>query len=137
MRALRSILIRKIVITVLFICIPLIFFSSSLLESFGIQVGTSLLIFRLLGVAYLALCIGYFGGIKMIDCGRDASSIADMGIASNGLAGFVFVYFGVIGSWDSWNQFAKIYMWLLTFGAFYISTNLIMVRKKYLNKIYE
>ncbi len=131
MKGLRGLFIRKIIITAVFLCIPLLFFPMSIFELVGIQAPQPLIFTRLLGVAYFALLIGYWGGIKALDNNENPIYVINMGIASNGIAGIVFLYFGIIGSWSIWSLGAQIYMWLLTIGAMIIAFNLFKARKKY------
>ena len=131
MRALRGLLIRKIVITAIFLCIPLLFFPASLFEAMGIPVSQPLMFIRLLGVAYLALIVGYYEGIRALNRHQSPLFAINMGLMSNGLAFLVFLYFGVSGEWDDWGLGAEIYMWLLSFGALIITVNLFRIRKRY------
>jgi hypothetical protein len=132
MKGLRGLFIRKIIITIIFVCIPLLFFPASLFELVGIQSPQPIIFIRLLGVAYLALITGYWGGIKALDNNDNPIHVINMGIISNGLAGIVFLYFGMTGSWSAWNIGAQIYMWLLTIGVVIITINLLRARKKYI-----
>lgn len=131
MKGLRGLLIRKMIITAIFLCIPLLFFPASLFEFVGIQSPQPLIFPRLLGIAYVALLTGYWGGIKALDNNGNPIHVIDMGITSNGLGGMVFLYFGMTGSWSAWSPGAQIYMWLLTIGAMIMTFNLFNARKKY------
>lgn len=129
MKGLKVLFIRKIIITMIFLCIPLLFFPASLFVSLGIPAPRPMLFARLLGVAYFALLIGYYNGIKALDNGRSPLFAVDMGIASNGLGGLVLLYFGLTGSWSGWDEGARVYMWLITLGALLITFNLRRARK--------
>ncbi|MDM8556680.1 hypothetical protein QUF75_18295 [Desulfococcaceae bacterium HSG7] len=131
MKGLKGLFIRKITITAIFLCIPLLFFPSNLFESLGIPAPHPLIFTRLLGVAYLALIVGYYGGIKALDNNRNPLFAIDMGLVSNGAASLVFLYFGIMGGWSGWSIGAQVYMWLLLVGAFVITLNLFRARKKY------
>ncbi len=131
MKGLKGLFFRKIAITAIFLCVPLLFFPPSLFELFGIPAPQPLMFTRLLGVAYLALIVGYYGGIKALDNNQNPIFTIDMGIVSNGVAGLVFLYFGFTGGWTNWSIGAQIYMWLLSFGALLITLNLFQARKKY------
>jgi protein-S-isoprenylcysteine O-methyltransferase Ste14 len=131
MKGLKGLFIRKIAITAVFLCVPLLFFPSSLFEALGIPAPQPLMFVRLLGVAYLALIVGYYSGIKALDNNRSPIFAIDMGLVSNGLAGLVFFYFGITGGWSGWSIGAQIYMWLLLAGAVMITLNLFRARKKY------
>ena len=132
MKGLRGLFIRKIIITAIFLCIPLLFFPASLFELVGIQSPQPLIFTRLLGIAYFALLIGYWGGIKALDNNDNPIHVINMGITSNGLGGVVFLYFGMTGSWSAWSLGAQIYMWLLSIGAVIITINLFKASKKYM-----
>lgn len=128
MKGLRGLFIRKIVITLVFLCIPLLFFPPSLYVSLGIPSPQPMLFVRLLGVAYLALLAGYYGGIKALDNNQNPLFAIDMGIISNGAGGLVLLYFGFTGGWSGWSSGARIYMWLITVGAWLITFNLCRAR---------
>ena len=102
MRGLKGLLIRKIVITGIFWCIPLLAFPTSWLVAGGIPAPEPLLFVRLLGAAYLALLVGYYMGMKGLEKGDNPKQVIYMGIASNGLACLLLVYFGAAGAWSSW-----------------------------------
>ena len=128
MKALRGLFIRKIVITLVFLCVPLLFFPPSLFATLGIPSPQPLLFARLLGVAYVALLVGYLNGIRALDNKQSPLFAIDMGIISNGAAGLVLLCFGVTGGWSGWSNGARIYMWLITFGALLITFNLCRAR---------
>lgn len=131
MKGLKGLFIRKIAITAIFLCVPLLFFPSSLFEALGVPAPQPLIFVRLLGVAYLALIVGYYGGIKAMGNNQSSLFAIDMGLVSNGVAFIVFLYFGVTGGWDNWGFGAEVYMWLLLFGALMITINLFRARKSY------
>ncbi|KZX82793.1 hypothetical protein A3715_26800 [Oleiphilus sp. HI0009] len=64
MSHLSKVLIFKILGTVLVWCIPLLLFPASVLEQFGFPAQDSYMFIRMLGWAYLALCVGYFMGLQ-------------------------------------------------------------------------
>ncbi len=105
MRGLKGLLIRKIVITGIFWCIPLLAFPTSWLVALGIPAPEPLLFVRLLGAAYLALLVGYYMGMKGLEKGESPKQVIYMGIASNGLACLLLVYIlvpqalGRLGVW--------------------------------------
>lgn len=132
MKGLRGLFIRKIAITAIFLCLPLLFFPASLFIWCGIPAPEPMIFVRLLGVAYLALLLGYYGGLKSIDSNQIPISAINMGLVSNGGGAMVFVYFGLIGSWSSWGSGARIYMWLLTVGAGMMAYSLFRARGRYM-----
>lgn len=131
MKGLRGLLIRKIVITAVFWCVPLILFPPSLFVLLGIPSPQPLIFVRLLGIAYCALLIGYYGGIKALDKHQDPIVVLNMAIVSNGGAGLIFLYFGITGGWSGWGAGAQIYMWLFTLGTFIMTSKTYHARKKY------
>ena len=129
MRGLKGLLIRKIVITGIFWCIPLLAFPTSWLVAGGIPAPEPLLFVRLLGAAYLALLVGYYMGMKGLEKGDNPKQVIYMGIASNGLACLLLAYFGATGSWASWGLGAQIFMWISALGALAITLNLLRFRR--------
>lgn len=130
-KELKGIFIRKIVITALFLCIPLLLFPASLFNSLGIPLTVPTMFLRLLGVAYLALIVGYYYGIKALERQQNPLFAIDMGIASNGAAFVVIIYFGITGAWTKWSLAAELYMWALSFGALLITGKLFRARPAY------
>jgi hypothetical protein len=128
-RGLKALLIRKIVITGLFWCLPLLTFPSAWFVAFGMPAPEPLLIVRLLGAAYLALLVGYYSGLRGLDKGSDPAPVIRMGIASNGLAALLLVYFGVSGAWASWGSGATLFMWLSALGASLMTFSLLRFRR--------
>lgn len=131
MRGLQGLFIRKITVTLMGLCIPLLFFPKALFTQLGIPMEGPMIFIRLLGVAYLALCVGYYSGITAIKNKQNPMAIIHMGLVSNGLAAAVFLYYGATGNWQDWSPFAQGYMWALTAGAAYICFGLGRAKKKY------
>ena len=131
MKGLRGLLIRKIIITFIFLCIPLLSFPSTVFVALGVPAPQPLVIVRLLGVAYPALIVGYYGGIQGLRKGRRPLSVIDMGLVSNGLASLVLFFFGITNHWSAWSKGAQIYMWLLAVGALVMTLQLLRARRKY------
>lgn len=131
MRGLRGLLIRKIVITSIFWCIPLLAFPSAWFVALGIPAPEPLMFARLLGAAYLALLVGYYAGLKGLIAGESPLPVIHMGIVSNGLACLLMMYFGATGSWSSWGAGAQGFMWLSTVGALGITYSLLKFRARF------
>lgn len=101
MRELRGLFLCKIVITVAFWCLPLLFFPASWFRALG-AVGPEPIVFaRLLGAAYLGLLVGYYGGLQSIKKGEVPLPAMHMGIVSNGIAAVLLAYFGATGAWSN------------------------------------
>jgi hypothetical protein len=129
LRRLKALLIRKIVITGLFWCLPLLMFPSAWFVALGMPAPEPLLFARLLGAAYLALLVGYYSGLRGLDKGEYPAPVIQMGIASNGLAAVLLVYFGVSGAWSSWGNAASLFMWLSALGASSMTFSLLRFRR--------
>jgi len=125
MRGLRGLLIRKITITGLFWCVPLLVFPSTWFVALGMPAPEPLMFARLLGAAYLALLVGYYMGLKGLVAGESPMPVMNMGIVSNGLACLLLAYFGATGSWSSWGTGAQGFMWLSALGALGITFSLL------------
>ncbi len=130
MRGLKALLIRKIAITGLFWCIPLLLFPASWFVALGIPAPEPLVFVRLLGAAYFALLVGYYMGLKGLAKGENPAQVINMGIASNGLACLLLAYFGSTGAWAAWGKGAQIFMWLSTLGALAITFNLLRFKHR-------
>ncbi|MEM9256763.1 MAG: hypothetical protein AAGA91_15050 [Pseudomonadota bacterium] len=102
MSNLSKVLVFKIVATLAFWCAPLILFPASLLERFGFPEQQSYMFVRMLGWAYLALCVGYFVGLKASLKGKRLMGPIWVGLVSNGGACGYLLYYGVTGTWSQW-----------------------------------
>jgi hypothetical protein len=111
MSLLSKVFIFKIGATVLFWCIPLILFPVSALETVGFPTQPSYMFVRMLGWAYLALCVGYAFGLKPSLAGQFALGPIWVGIVSNGGACLYLSYFGVSGAWSAWGAFVQFVLW--------------------------
>jgi hypothetical protein len=129
MRQLKRLLIRKIAITGIFWCLPLLAFPTSWFVALGFPTPEPLLFVRLLGAAYFALLVGYYMGMRGLVKGESPAQVIYMGIVSNGLACSVLMYFGSTGAWASWLGGAQVFMWLSAFGALIIAFNLFRLRQ--------
>lgn len=124
MNALAKVFTLKIVATVTVWCAPLILFPASLLEAMGLPRADITIFLRLLGWAYLALCVGYAFGLRSALHGRRAIGAIWMGIVSNGGAGALLLYFGLTGAWLSWGSFVQYLAWTSAMAALLIAAGL-------------
>lgn len=131
MKGLRGLLIRKIAITGIFWCVPLLTFPSAWFVALGMPAPEPLLFVRLLGAAYLALLVGYYMGLTGIASGESPLPVINMGITSNGLACLVLIYFGAARTWSSWSTGAQVFMWLSALGALGITFSLLKFRRRF------
>ncbi len=129
MRGLRTLLIRKIAITCLFWCAPLLAFPPAWFVALGIPAPEPLIFVRMLGAAYLALLIGYHVGVRGMAKGESPAQAIHMGIASNGLACSLLVICGIAGAWSSWGTGAQIFMWVSAAGACAMTFGLLRFRR--------
>jgi hypothetical protein len=111
MSTLSKVLLFKIAATVLFWCAPLILLPSRILEAAGIPVEANSMFLRLLGWAYLALCVGYGFSLRASLQGRRLLAPIWVGLVSNGGACVYLLYFGVTGTWDTWPWFVQGVAW--------------------------
>lgn len=107
MSNLAKVYIFKIAATLLVWCIPLIFFSEQLLQSAGLPPQPNIFFLRLLGWAYLSLCVGYTFGLVEDLYGGYAPAPLWVGIVSNGGACVILLYFACRGDWDQWGLLLK------------------------------
>jgi len=119
MNNLTRVFIFKISATVLFWCIPLIFFPESILGAIGFPSQPTYMFVRMLGWAYLALCVGYAFGLKASLQDKRAAGPIWVGIVSNGGACLYLAYYGIAGTWAAWGGFVQFVLWssVLATGA--------------------
>ncbi len=125
MSSLSKVLIVKIAGTVILWCIPLILFPASVLEMAGFPKQQSYMFVRMLGWAYLALCVGYYFGLRAALAGQRLMGPIWVGIVSNGGACVYLLYYGVRGTWTAWGCGVQLIAWgsaaataLITLGLF-------------------
>lgn len=111
MNRLSQVFVFKIVATVVFWCIPLLVFPAAWLQALGFPPPPSDLFLRLLGWAYLALCVGYAFGLAASLRGQHSSGPIWVGIVSNGGACAWLLSFGLSGEWAAWGGYATLLMW--------------------------
>ena len=111
MNNLSRVLIFKIAGTIFLWCVPLLLFPASLLEQIGFPKQDSYMFVRMLGWAYLALCVGYWFALKASLSGKRLMGPIWVGIVSNGGACLYLIYYGIIGTWSNWGDAIQIIAW--------------------------
>lgn len=112
MNALAAVYTFKIVATVVAWSIPLVFFPGSWLEAMlGSQDLPNLMLIRMLGWAYLSLCVGYGFGRRAALSGQILEGPIWMGVVSNGGACSFLIYYGATGSWEGLHLGVKFILW--------------------------
>ncbi|MGH8104866.1 MAG: hypothetical protein ACREO1_14160 [Arenimonas sp.] len=125
MKALSRILIVKIVLTSLVWCIPLLFFPVAWLKMLGFPVPEPALFLRLLGMAYLALVIGYGFGLRDALRNTYPHAVICVGVLSNGGACVLLAIAAASHVWDDWGMIAKTIMRGSLFGTAAITLGLV------------
>jgi hypothetical protein len=128
MVTLARILKFKIFCTILFWCLPLLFFPQAWFLRIGLPVPEPLVFTRLLGAAYLALIVTYFLGLIEVQKGRSAIQAVWTGIISNGLACAILTYYGFTGGWSIWSVQGQFLMWSYVILTLFITILLIPYR---------
>ena len=125
MNALSQVFVFKITATVFVWCIPLLLMPSSLIVAAGLPEQPSWMFIRMLGWAYIALCVGYAFGLKASLQGKRAMGPIWVGIVSNGGACLFLLFYGLMGTWSEWGIFLQVIGWgsilataLITLGLF-------------------
>ncbi len=121
---LSKVLIFKISGTILLWCIPLLLFPDSLLIKIGIPKMETFLFLRLLGWAYLALCVGYAFALKASLSGKRLLGPIWVGIVSNGGACMYLIFFGLTGTWNQWGELLQSILWISVFATAIITIGL-------------
>lgn len=125
MSNLSRVFVFKIAATVLFWCIPLILFPAALLGSAGFPEQDTYMFVRMLGWAYLALCVGYWFGLQASLQGKRAMGPIRVGIVSNGGAFLYLSYYGLTGTWEPWGGFVQFVGWSSVVATFFIAAGLL------------
>lgn len=126
MNMLSRVFIFKIVATILFWCVPLILIPASWLEALGFPRQESYMFVRMLGWAYLALCVGYWFGLQAALQARRAMGPIWVGIVSNGGACLYLLYYGVAGTWATWGMPVQIIGWGSVIATAVITAGLLL-----------
>jgi hypothetical protein len=107
---LERVFAAKIAVTAFFWAAPLLFLPEAQLGAAGLP-GEGVPLARLLGCAFVALCVGYGFGLREVRAGGRATSAVVVGIVSNASAGAYLVYFGASGALMGWHQAVRILAW--------------------------
>ncbi len=94
MTPLGGLFVIKILVTFVWVSAPFLLFRKDLLDRLSGFVGTPMVLYRLYGVAILALLAGYASGILSILEGVMPWGIVAMGLVSNGGATLVLLLTG-------------------------------------------
>ncbi len=126
MNPLSKIFIFKIAATVLVWCIPLLLMPAAWLEALGFPGQETYMFVRMLGWAYLALCVGYWFGLKESLQGRRAMVPIWVGIVRNGGAFLYLLYYGALGAWASWGVAFQVIGWGSVLATLQITVGLLI-----------
>ena len=125
MNNLSKVFVFKIAVTIFIWCVPLILFPQFLLDAIGFPEQNSYMFVRMLGWAYVALCVGYGFGLSASLKGKRAMGPIWVGIGSNGGACIYLLYYGISGTWVNWGIFMQVILWgsslatgLITLGLY-------------------
>lgn len=124
--ALTRVLIFKIVATLSFWSLPLILLPSTTMEALGFPHQQTYMFVRMLGWAYLALCVGYSFALHSSLRGRRALGQIWVGIVSNGGACAYLGYYGLVGTWGGWGTPVQLIGWGSVLATFLITAGLIV-----------
>ena len=122
---LSRVFIFKILATVFVWCLPLFLMPTSWFESIGFPKQGTYMFVRMLGWAYLALCVGYGFGLKASLAGERAWGPIWVGIVSNGGACLYLCYYGATGTWVTWGAPIQFVGWGSAAATFVITLGLV------------
>lgn len=111
MNNLSKVFVFKIAATVLVWCLPLLLFPATVLEAIGFPAQDTYMFVRMLGWAYLALCVGYGFGLQAALRGERLMGPIWVGIVSNGGACLYLCFYGVSGAWQDWSPLVQFIAW--------------------------
>ena len=126
MSNLSKVLIFKIVGTITLWSIPMLLFPASLLESIDFPKQDSYMFVRMLGWAYLALCVGYYFALKASLAGKRLMGPIWVGIVSNGGACIYLLYYGLTGTWSEWGFYIEFIAWGSTLATALITLGIVI-----------
>ena len=126
MNNLSKVLIFKIVGTLLLWSIPLLLMPASMLESLGFPPQESYMFVRMLGWAYLGLCVGYYFALRASLRGKRLMGPIWVGIVSNGGASLYLLYYGLMGTWSDWGTAIQFIAWGSAAATALITAGLIL-----------
>ena len=124
MSHLSKVYVFKIGATVLFWCLPLLLFPRELLSAVGFPEQESYMFVRMLGWAYLALCVGYYVGLQASLRGERLMGPIYVGLCSNGGACLILLYYGLSGAWSGWGGWVQFIGWSSIPATFFITLGL-------------
>lgn len=124
MNALSWVFIFKIAATVLVWCVPLLLLPSAVIEALGFPPQDTYMFVRMLGWAYVALCVGYAFGLKAALKGKRLMGPIWVGIVSNGGACLYLSYYGLTGTWSDWGFPIQFIAWNSIVATFFITLGL-------------
>jgi len=125
MSHLSKVLVFKILGTIAIWCIPLLLFPAAALETLGFPEQDSYMFVRMLGWAYLALCVGYGFGLQASLAGYRLMGPIWVGIVSNGGACLYLLYYGLGGTWSDWGPSIQFIAWGSTLATALITLGLV------------
>lgn len=126
MNSLAKVLVLKIAATVFVWCVPLILLPAEVLLEVGFPKQDSYMFVRMLGWAYLALCVGYAFGLRAALQGRRLMGPIWVGIVSNGGACSYLLFYGLSGAWAEWSGFIQFIAWSSTVATALITAGLVV-----------
>lgn len=126
MNALSRILIFKIVATLACWSAPLILLPATTIEAMGFPPQETYIFVRMLGWAYLSLCVGYGFALRSALAGKRALGPIWVGVVSNGGAFAYLLYYGLLGTWDSWGTPVQGVAWGSVLATLAITVGLVV-----------
>ncbi len=126
MKKLSIVLIVKISVTILLWGLPLLIFPVQVFQALGFPELDPLVFIKLLGMAYLALVVGYWFGLQEVRRNKYPDATVWVGIVSNGGAAIILAVYGFSNAWQNWGTFAQIFMWMSMVATAGITGGLIM-----------
>ncbi|MEM8768952.1 MAG: hypothetical protein AAGE43_16010 [Pseudomonadota bacterium] len=111
MNPLAKVFVFKIAVTILFWVVPLIAFPTGLLGALDMPTEPTDLFLRLLGWAYVALCVGYGFGLRAALADERLAGPIWVGIVSNGGASLYLTYYGASGAFSELTPLLQVLLW--------------------------
>lgn len=129
MNRLAIVLIIKIFITILAWGVPLLLLPllpADFITGLGFVVLGPQVFIQLLGMAYLALAVGYVFGLRDVLNSTYPTGVVWVGIISNGGAFAVLSFAALFNVWVLWGSCAQLFMWFSLVATGAITSGLIV-----------
>lgn len=112
-----GLLYTKIALTIFLWALPLLLFPDPVFQLLGLPIIAPVYYRKLLGMAYLALVIGYVDGLVAVRKGMFPKGVIVMGIISNSGASAILAIYGFTGAFSNLTNLGALLMYFSTIAT--------------------